>query len=430
MLRIQLIICSAILLMSTAAAIDNHHFYRASNFFPTFHEPRLEKPGLTSLDLTFGGGATDKSLKGCGRPFLKCNDESNVLNICGYYNMQALGKNLPFIDLSNEVDSALNNLAQLPARDNFAMLSFKGKFSIAEANFIFTQNGTRGFFFQMHAPVRKLSLKNMSHCDLSPDDLEFPNKNTAQWQEFLPLFNTMLTQYDLSLCSIRKTGVGDTSLLAGWTTNYENTTHLDFIDVTLRAGVLLPTAREANANLVFDLPLGYNGHLGFPFTFTMSLGLFEWFTWGIHAGVMPFADKIQNVRVRTDATQEGLIALTKVCTNVHEGTLWDVTSYVKADHICRGLSFLIGFTYAQKNGNRIDSTVVDNQNVNLSCDLTTSGWIMKTVHLFAEYDFYKHGPPFFTPRAGIFVNVPVGGKHIFDTTMGGASGGFEMTWRF
>lgn len=422
-------------------AIDNHHFYRASNFFTAYDEPRFEEKGLASLDVTLGGGWSRTSRNGCGAPFDQCNKESCLLNICGFYDMRALGLGLPNKDLNNPVDLALTDLSMLPARGTFGMLSFAGKFSILEANFFYTQNFACGFFFQTHVPVRKMTINNISFVDLSPDDNLFPNVKTAQWQNFLNLFPQMLERYNLSIGCTQRTGLGDISFLGGWTCNYENTETLDFVDLSIRAGVLVPSGEIADVNKAFDLPGGYNGHVGVPISFDVAFGLYEWMTLGFHLGAMPFGDKEQCVRITTDPTQQGLIKLVSAKANVHEGTLWDAVGYFKADHFCRGLSLLFAYTYAKKKPNVITEPFCLSQScsilddcINLeclsSCDLVNGGWNMQTFNILAEYDFTNINSSCFTPRLGLFYNAVVGGERIFTTNVGGMTAGLDISWVF
>lgn len=449
------------LLSTLALAIDNHHFYRASNFFPVYHEPRLEECWLTSFDFTFAGGSTRKSKNGCGSAFNECDTENCLLNICGFYDIPALSCGLPGLNTLNNVDNALNNLAQLTnaccnnspscifqtceplnvRRTTFGMFSFAGKFSILEGNLFFTQNFTRGFFFQAHLPIRRLKISQINKYDLSPTDPNvFPNINSIAWQDFLPLFDPMLQRYCLSICPTTSVGAGDLSLLAGWTINYENTEILDFIDMSFRIGALFPTGKKANVDCVFDLPTGYNGHYGVPISFDLALGAFDCFTLGFHFDALPFINKVQCLRVKTDASQEGLLKLFKVQADVHQGLVWGATGYLTADHFVCGLSMLLGFTIAKKlpSNFRTGLCLCDGSIVNpplnqsafcIDCDPIYGSWTMETFHVLFEYDF-GHWYPRYTPRIGLFYNSAVGGKKIFDTGMLGGSFGIDIGWYF
>src|SRR5204862_3907143 len=113
---------------------------------------------------------------------------------------------------------------------------------------------------------------------LSPDDTIFPNKNTPVWKNILRVFPSLLKAYIINAQPTTEIGFGDLSSYLGWTHNYQETTILDFIDTTIMKGILAPTGKKRKENTLFSLPLGYNGHWGWPITGMASLGLYEWIT--------------------------------------------------------------------------------------------------------------------------------------------------------
>lgn len=265
------ILISCVALASTVThALDNAHFYRAAYQGP---EPRLEHPWLGSLEITFGGGTTSRGLNGMGQSV-------PLLDIYGLYNMQILGQGVPNKDITNPLDLILILLEELPQRGTFGKFSYSGNFSMAEGMFFVTQNLDRGFFLQLHIPVRRLSINSIGFVDLSPNDDLCPNVNTPQWQAFLANFDAILTRYNLDTGPSSESGVGDISMLVGWTINYENTTWFDYLDATLKTGVLLPTGKKKNEDKVFDISLGYNGLAALPLSCTGSAGMYEWITVG------------------------------------------------------------------------------------------------------------------------------------------------------
>ncbi len=410
--------------MPLLTAIDNPHFYRATNFLPEFYEPRLAKDWLTSFDATLGFGSTHTARNGQG-------DKVPLLDIYGTYNMQVLGVNVPGKNLTRPGDVVLTQLSLLPANDGFAQLSYKGKFSIIEANLSFSQNLNCGFFIQAHIPVRRLEITDITQVDLSPLNCDNgPNINNPTWQSFLALFPTILQNYGLSADPIKKTGVGDLSVLGGWTNNYEDTQEIDFFDTTFRFGVLFPTGQKQSIHRAFDLPTGYNGHFAIPISVDFAVGWYDWFTLGAHLGAMPFFKKKQELRLKTDCLQSGLIFLAAGRADVHPGTLWEANAYVVADHVICGLSLLLGYSFANQN-----STTVQPLNTALfspaivNADQRFLGWKMHTFNIWADWDFATYNCPWL-PHIGAFYNIVVGGKRIFDTNVGGIEAGINIVCNF
>lgn len=410
---------SGILLYSVVSlSYDNPHFYRASNLFP---EPRLERNWLTSFELYVSGGSTRK-----GRNF--DHDTVPALDIFGTHNMHELGVNVPNKDLNNPLDLILNQLALLPARENFATFSIAGRFNIIEGNISFTQNINRGFFIQFHLPVRKLQIKNITFNDLSPTDTICPNINTPEWQRFLQFFDTILERHTLNKDPFKKTGVGDLTSWLGWTHNYQETELLDYIDINLMAGFLAPTGKKRDENSIFALPLGYNGHWAIPIIGGLSIGVYEWLTFGGYINAIFFANKTHIMRLKTGPRQSGLIKLAKGKIITDKGSVWHAGFYAKADHFVRGLSCTFGYSFAAKNR---DTLTPDQPNLFdpaiINSDEMLKGWKMHTVHFFVEYDFTQEDSKM-GHRFGIFYNRQIGGKRIFQTNPAGGSFGFEILW--
>lgn len=406
--------------MGLYASRDNAHFYRATNFFG---EPRFEKPWLSTFDLYASHGSTSTG-------FNVDHDKVPLLDIYGCYNMQLLGAGVPGKNFNNISDVILEELALLPARRSFGHLSFDGHFSLTELNIFYFQNFSHGFFFQFHTPVRFMNLTNISFCDLSPNDCQEPNVNNPIWQAFLADFNNILSQYCLSIGKVNKSGIGDASFQVGWTLNYQETDVIDFLDFTVKTGVLAPTAQKQNPNIVFDIPLGYNGHIGIPLSFEAALGTYDWLTIGAHAGALFFFHTTLDTRLKTNLCQSGLIKLAQQdCVTSQKGTIWELGAYLKADHVIRGLSIIAGYAYVTEQPDHLstcDSAIFSSSVINSDSVLGT--WNMHTLNLRAEYDFTKHDS-WIGPRITFFYDFPISGKRIFRTAMVGGHVGVDIAWR-
>lgn len=406
-----IITCSPLSLHS----YDNAHFYRATRFFS---EPRFEKPWLASVDLDFSGGHTSTALNARGK-------KVNVLDIYGTHNMHQIGVNVPRKNSDDTLDRIITNLAQVPASNNFGVLSYKGQFSILELNTSYTQNFNHGFFMQALMPVRALRIDRIHVTDLTPETGTY-NRSTPEWTLFLGSFDALLSRYSLTHKPTINFFVGDTSLLVGWTKNYQDTVVLDYIDFTAKAGVLCPTGKAKNEREIFSLPTGYNKHWGIPLSADLACGIYEWLSAGAHLDVLPFFKRTYNTRLKTAYGQSGMIKLANACATVKRGTQYVAGIYIKADHIANRLSFTTGYSYARKGADDampLNPTLFNPAIVN--SDEMLAGWSMHTLNLILEYDFSKEHHVC-GPRLNIFANVPLGGKRIFKTAMNGISCGLEI----
>ncbi len=417
-----ILIVSTILSFTSAHCYDTLHFYRAT---PLFQKPRFERSWLTSFDVTFRGGVGTSGLN-------KDRDKVPLCDIFGTHNMKDLGAGVPRPDndVNNPLDMILTDLEMLPGRDNFATLSIDGDFALFELYIHLVHNFCYGFFIEGHIPIRSIRVSKQPFTDLTPDDEIEPNKNSQTWQRFLQDFNAILKRYDLSRDKFDETGAGDTTVLFGWTHNYQETETLDFVDITLAAGFIAPTGKKQNIDNIFALPFGYDKHWGIPIQARLAIGLYDWLTFGTYASGIFFTNNSTKKRIKTAQNQSGIIKLAKASVTIDKGSLFHAGGYIEADHCVRGLSFLIGYsfasgqneTYCPREPDKFNPTIINS-------DEMLQGWSMHTIHLFAGYDFANERS-WCAPRIGLYYDHIVRGKRVFKTNMIGANIGIEALWKF
>jgi len=409
------------LFATLAQAYDFPHFYRASYFFG---EPRLQKDKLSSLDISIAGGST--------RHARNCNgDTICLMDLYGPSNMQKLGAGIPDKNPTDPADLALIYLERVAPRDGFGFISYSGKFSLIETIFSLTQNFNNGFFVQLLIPFKYMKLNDVCWADLTPTcNDSFPGQNNLYWQMFLNQFDTILDKYCLHLGSWKDTHLGDISFLTGFTCNYQETIVLDYIDFTFKMGVSFPSGRERSLYQIFDIPTGYDGHIGIPMQLDASIGIFDWLTVGAHGDFIPFLSKTKKIRMKTDYNQCGPIKLGQGCALIKKGHIFDIGTYLKADHFSHGFSLLFGYSYDKKYKDELtpkDPCLFDVAIVNT--DPILNEWDMHTIHFLAEYDFAKENRRF-CPRTSIFYNWQIYGRNVLKNNMFGGSFGFDIAWNY
>lgn len=355
----------------TAPAADNIFFYRASYFPGT---PRLAATSLTTLEITAGGGAS-----------------SHARDACGHL--------IPLLRWCTALTAEPNNNACHPAC---------GTFSLSEVYYELTQNIAKGFFIDILLPWR--SLKATTLCDTQQRSLE--SFGDYRWAiVVLP-----------PLC---QQGLGDTSIYAGWTINYQETYWLDFIDATLKLGVLIPSTHTITTTPI-PLPLGNEGHSGIPITFDLAIGAYDWLTVGGHVSALFSQAKNQKIGSLADSASSCCTPVSQCTACVKSGTKWMTAAYIHADHFIRGLSAIIAYSYAKQENSTITNCTVPCSLDNLCF---TQAWSMHTLNFKLEYDFARQ-----TSHAGLrlggFYNLNVGGKRIFTTGVGGGNLGLDACWVF
>jgi len=398
-------------------ALDLYHYYRAPFFF---QETRLGYPWLTSVDFFAGGGGTRNS-------FDRNHNEVPLLSLYGPENLQFIGQGVTLQDPSNPFDQVLAALPALGSHDHFGRVCFDGHFHIFEAAFSVIQNFTHGFFVQAYLPIRQLELSEICFKDQSPLT-GIPNLNNPLWQELISNLSAITKRYGLSIDAGTRSGVGDLSLLLGWTHTLTSTWDIDFFDVTLRAGILMPTSKHC-INHAFLPQISYN-HWGLPAMIQFALGLFDWLNFGMQGFVLWLFDRNQMMRIKTSENQNGMIKLATACVKVDPGVIWQIGAYIKADHVIHHMiSLLVGYSFVEQRSTRIclpDNSIPHNI---INNDQTLRSWEQHTIHALVEFDFVNMHH-IAHPRLTIFYNVPVAGQRIFATPLFGGSIGAEITWNY
>ncbi len=439
------------LLLTPVASFGQPFFYRTGAYS---YQPRFERNCLSTWEVNVQGGGTRKGFEDSNAPgganatiaatATPATDtegnntqSSNVLNLYGWQNFQFLGANITANPGTNVYNQNLDVLDQLPTNGTFGYVQYTGKFSYVEADIYIAQNFCKGFFADLNIPIIHTKMSDVGFTDMSPTTATFPNANDANWQ-FLTdggfdnanLVAT-LALYDLTAADYSKSGIGDIEIYLGWTINKEDICDsIDFLDATIKVGFNIPSGYKKNQDQAFSIAAGYDGHFGVPISFDAALGFLEWVTIGAHVGGTFFTSKTKDYRMKTSALQNGYIKLGKGEAKMDMGNLFDAGAYLKADHIFKGLSLMIGYVYA----NQASSTLTPTDTVKfptaiVNTDNMLSKWYSHSLSGIVEYDFAREGKRF-NPVIGIFYSQPVAGKRVFNTKTGGGYAGVNVAWDF
>ncbi len=407
----------------TAFGSNSKHYYRAGSYA---HETRYELDWLSTAGLEVSGGRATKS-------YDANRNKVDLLGLYGQTPIVALGAG----EIGNPASSVYNfDLGELIRGGSAAVVggvgyNYAGKFTMFEANLYFAQNLCKGFFVDVNLPVKKLEVKDIVATD-STDAAALAAVPAAiiPWENTKANITTILTQYSLDTGAVSKSGVGDMMVNLGWTYNNDDLENMDFLDTTLKVGVSIPTASKRNEDKVFEIALGHDNHVGIGTSFDMAFGLYEWVTIGAHVGGLFFFKKTAELRMNTTAGQNGYLKLLKGNAKRDMGHIWDVGSFVKADHIFKGFSLLFGYNYVRKDNDTLTpENLTRFPSAAVNADTMLQGWKQHNITVALEYDMAEEGRRF-NPHFGLFYSRPVSGKYIFKTDVGGGSVGVNMAWDF
>jgi hypothetical protein len=400
---------------TTTLPLDDH-FFRAS-WSPT--EPRFERNILKTIELPVRYGSSHSAYNCHGH-------KTNLFDLYGTHALAQASKGVIGMTESNSTDKLFLDLTQEAAASNdplFGTLSFDGKERLGEFAYTVHQNFYHGLFLTISLPVRVQKISELQWHDLTNPDAVTPTWSTIK--NDLP--RLLCQRYSMYLERKHEHHIEcDAYFLLGWTHNNENTTTFDFVDTTLQAGFLVPNNYSScSLYAPFILSSSANDHCGFPLRAALSGGLFEWLTIGGSFDATFYTPKYHDLRLKTAPEQRGLIVLDSGTVKLHQGALWNASTYFKVDHIAETVSLMLGYSYAKKTS---DSLCACNERFApsvINSDPRYRGWNMHTLHFVGEYDFSQEDKRF-GPRVGLFYDKILAGESIVNNSMGGGLFGLEV----
>lgn len=226
----------------------------------------------------------------------------------------------------------------------------------------------------------------------------------------------------LDICSYEKTGIGDVALLLEWYKRFrQEKEYLKAVTLFLKGGVMAATSAERDEDKAFSLPLGSDGHWGFPVGMGIQLQFMKNILFGIDADFLILLDESRDYRMKTDPAQTDFLLLNKGRARCEPGLIWQFHLYLQAFHFWRGLSAKFAYQFVKYDDDRLSPRCnnFDFSLVNDMCRLKES-----TVHnllFWLNYDCFEDCKKWWLrPQVSIFYKLPVARKNIIDNwTVGG-----------
>jgi hypothetical protein len=190
----------------------------------------------------------------------------------------------------------------------------------------------------------------------------------------------------------------DLAVQGGWTHSYKNTTELDFVDCTFKAGFYIPDPS------IMKNEFGYlfKTNPGAILTGELSFGFFEWLTVGFNCEGI-----ITNQKEYFILAPETII----------NGNSITFETFVKADHVIKGFSCGFGYTFSHEFERKTVGTTPFSKNTSTQHD----------IHLMLEYDFTKK-QAVLGPRIGFAFHSTVGGKNCLKSSLTQGTLGIEISF--
>jgi len=369
-----------------------------TNYRPDLKLPEtlLGKDGIQNMQVTYAHGSASHSFNSFG------NDTASVLSIPG---PQAFFRS----DLTRDA-SILSDIS--PATSFLGNIELDGGLTINQFTLTSQTNIKRGLFFELYFLADAVQLKDIHVKQISDSPLSQPVQ--TQLEEYI-------TQ---TYPSLSKRVLTTTFLYTGWAGHYQDFDHLDFLDTTAKIGL----ASRYNEYNIFTLSTQQLQDWGIPASASVSIGIYDWITLGLHAGTILFLPQTQDYELNITGYDAVLFPKTIAARQFRQPFL-TINPYIKADHVAGGLSISFGFVYAES----LKSTYipVDSETYGIGTlnQHTQTEWQTGNIHCMIEYDCAtQHHPEL--PYLQLIYTQPVYGQDVAKTHLYGGTFGIVFKYTF
>lgn len=460
---------------TTALSIDHANRYAGVRFQP--FPVHSTEPWATHLDVAYDSARAHHSYGTHGDP-------TELFNAHGPFRIDVL-RPVPVAPAPDYADQTEQQRVSYAIRDELglspdeASLVFSGKYAQEQVAVDIMQHLMSGVFIHVYLPFKEQKLTNIGYRTKLTVDQYASNDGgltaVEKYEGFLQLIDSQyylnpgepplippsdpvsltkaIEEADLSplFSNFKHTDIGDPGIYLGW--GGEKTfkkSIVDYLNGTLRLGVILPIGRRTEVDQCFSLPFGYEKHWAIAGRGCGEIGMFKVLAVGGSVGASIFFSRSYPKRLKSDPLQNGWLMFDKGVVHVDQGSLWDLSAYVKAQHRPWGLAAWVGAVYFNESPTRFnlrdtvselsrrESVAVEIRQKNqeeftkedLNSDARLKSWHHYVMHFGVSWDAAE----WFTRKTGPFLaftyDYSLAGKYSWRTDVIGGRAGLHCSWKW
>lgn len=375
------------------------------------------------------GGSTEHSRNTHG-------DKTELLNL---YGNEQIAHLFSGVDLAPLQGLGLLTIAnQILAHDLttksllYGAHQINGKFSIFSAGLHLGRQISEHISIHTSLPFHHFKISEVTISDITPAHEK--DEHEIAVTSYLTNF---LQKYNLTAGNVKDTTLGDIQCAASFYFAWDNHPASEYIgntSVCITTGITIPTARERNTKEAFYIPMGNNGHAGFPLSLQVKIDPHTNIRVKASLGFEAFLKHISTFRMKTDTRQNGFLKLQTGQAREKLGNKFDLNfKGCLHDYYVDGLSFTLGYRYEHQNKSTLKpyDTVRFNELV-VNSDETLQSWSRHNISVGISYapvfDEESHNRIY--PCVGFLYTQPIKGKRIFNTYSLGGHGSIHFSWNF
>ncbi|MFA5999059.1 MAG: hypothetical protein WC747_03520 [Candidatus Babeliales bacterium] len=296
-----------------------------------------------------------------------------------------------------------------------------GRLTATSGAFWYVQNIGEHFYFTFVSSLSYIKLQNLLIAPAKNNCLllsETEIDADTELKKYLNTLNKLI--YDKSLGGkFYDATIGPTYFTIGYAQNFQNFTHIDFIDFSIKAGFALPeTNIEPQTTALFDIATNDIGAIRLPIQASATVGLYDWLNIGATGTLMPYAPTIQRISLPT-TRDNNLVFLPEkgFCAIYHRPFVY-AGAYIEAEHFIPRVSLFTGVSYSKQFKTTYQSWDNDKfPNSIINAFPVHRPWEMMWLTFSAEIDCYASEDKKCLPQLKLVYILPVYGKSTFKTSV-------------
>ncbi len=311
---------------------------------------------------------------------------------------------------------------------------FSGNLKVHEFGFTFDKNFTDGIFFSFEGTITNAIFDNIGVLPVSSTCRLLSEEEISQNAELTNYLKTFHNKFLADSCEFTFKQAGPLFFTLGYAKNFQHFEHADFVDVSIKAGVAVPSINLNTTNStdqnIFKIPTYSRVNIGIPIQASFEAGFYEWLNISATGILIPFISNDVIMRLNPTATNNILLSQDQVLTKVRHHPFIYFDTYIAAEHLIPQFTCILGISYAKQfkttyqpcDMQKYPESIVNKYSLH-------KPWEILSLTFEAEVDFSTIQKQSF-PRLKIIYVHPIYGKSIYKSAVFAGQFALEFSYDF
>jgi len=325
-----------------------------------------------------------------------------------------------------EQAAILDGFVALAEDGAIGQFTVSGDFQITHS-FVFgaRYHTNNNFWIGAFIPAYNARLKNVVWTDLTQS---VTAEDTYAKENITNAFHANVDRLGqgLNLKDWEKAGLGDFSVVGGWTGKFvQYKPWLKRVDTSVKVGVTLPTGAKKDEDKIMSVAFGNDGTVGLIVGAGLDMNFKHWFDAGVEVEFMHLFNNTRERRIKTHSQQTELLLLKKTSVNIDHGFTQKFNLYVEPK-LFKGLSLRLAYQHIKQGGTTLYVVSNDYSSTTANTAEGIKEWTTHNVILQAKYDMATQEKNKRRPQLSVYFNQPFNGRRSVQTGSVGCGVTFDF----